>query len=367
MGRVGVGVGERQAPDAAARIATSAAAAQLPDAPGGLLLFAGGTHCRSAEKVAEGARSRFPNATVAVVGSPTLLSERGEIEGRPAVLAIAFSSPFLAALAEDGDEALGMLGETLRHRPARPLMLFGRRTLSPGTVPAFAKASKAWALVGGGVDGSATLALGRPGEPTRLAPTLGLRIDGGLRMASTTTVGISMLSERQRVTEVQDGYVLRLAGAPPLEALSQAAKERRDRPLVLVALYRGDTSPVIRGIGGVDARRGALHLGEDIAVGDHLAFCTPDAQAARDDLEAKVRRLNRELRGGIPLGAMYFDSVGRGRRLHGRSGACLGILRRHLEGLPLAGLRTVSEIVRSDDELRLGGHCGVLSMLFAPS
>ncbi|MEM9070469.1 MAG: FIST N-terminal domain-containing protein [Myxococcota bacterium] len=371
--RAFVGYAERSDPTLAGRLAAAAASGPIGrKAVRTLILFAIGPHASSAEQVAEGAQEHCPDASIAVVGGAGAMVPEGEMQGIGAVVALALRSPSKADVCDEGE--IKELGATLHHRPARPTLFFGRRSLSPERLATLEETSGAWALAGGAVDPAASLAVGDPAEGeedpggVRHGALLGIRIDGGLRMAIETSVAVHPIGPPRKVTEVDGGYVLRLDGHPPLSLLGRAVEDRDDRPLVLVRWQPEDApAPLVRGIGGLDPQRGAVFVGPDVKVGDQLEFCVPDAQAGRDDLRSALDRVKAGVFGGIPVAAIVIESVGRGVRLHGKPHVDARTLRRELGDVPFVGVRTTQEIVRAGDELRIAGHTMVVALLFAPS
>ena len=364
------GVGYSQSPDAgsAGRLAAASAAGPVGrDRVGTLFLFAVGPHASHAEVVARGASKTCPAATIVVIGGPGAFMPDGEVEGVPAVVALALKTG--SHVSVGGSDDASVVGESLLHRPARPLLLFGKRSLPPARLGEFARASRAFSLVGGAVDPGGSLATIEDGE-LRGGNLLGARIDGGLRMATDHSVGVHDIGLEREVTRADSGYVRELDGRSPLAVLGRVIGDREDRPLVLVRWRVGDEesgTSIVRGIGGIDPASGAIYVGPDVREGDFITYCTPDATAGREDLRAMLKRLDAGLFGGIPVAAIAIESVGRGTRLHGRPHVDARALRRHFGDMPFAGVRTTHEVVRQGEDLRVAGHSLVLGLLFAPS
>jgi len=342
-------------------MAAAAALSELgPERARSLLLFAGGRVAEDALGVARGARAQAEGPAIAVVAGPSVLVSEGETDG---TVALALDVPIHGAI---GDEPAEVAKE-VRHRPTRPVLLFGVRTLTPRGVTPFLEASGAYAIGGGGVHPGGTLAFARSNAAPRAGATLALRFDGGVRMATASSVAVRPLGEPGLVEELEDGFVVKVAGESPLARLRREVEERHDRPLVLAVLERGE-SRFVRGIGGIDPAKGGLHVGDDVVRGDRLCFAVPHPAGARGNLDEALRSLDASLCGGVPLAALAFESVGRGTQLHGRPDVEVRALRRHYgEDVPFAGVRTVSELVRAGEEVALAAHTGTLALLFAPS
>ena len=364
--RVAIAFSDRPDAEMAAGLASSEAAAAIGrDKVASVLLVAAGAHTVDAAALLKGAQRCLPNATIAVVGGPTLLLAGGERAS--GVAAMCFRASIAATVATPTDEDLSPLGADLHAKRARPLFLFGQRTLLPSVLDGFCRSAATHNIAGGGVDPSAELGLARRGEPPRTGTALAIRIDGGLRMLCDYTSAVQTISRQHRVDEVAAGFVASIDGRAPLERLGRAVRDRHDRPLVLVAIQRGDGPPVIRGIGGIDPHRGALHVGDDVRVGDLFSFCVPRPDQAREDLSASLRRLLGETNGGAPVCCFYFDSVGRGANIFGEPNVDIRILRKGLDDVPFLGLRVSSQILGSYESAQLAGHCGALALLYVPS
>ncbi len=366
MARASVGYSERVDAALAGRLAAASAAGPLGrEEVRSLLLVAIGPHASSAEEVARGARTHCPQATVAAVGAAGAMVPEGEMQGIGAVVALALRDRTVVHVGDE--EGLEALGAKVRHRPARPVLLFGRRGLSPGALDAFGSASGASVLVGGVTDPSATFAAAM-GPGIRPGALLAVRLDGGLGVALETSVGVHAIGPERTVTGVDRGYVTGLDGERPLSLLGRAVGSREDQPLVLVRWSPGDgSSTVVRGIGGIEPKRGAIFVGPDVRCGDRLGYCVPDASAGRDDLRACLERLRSGTFGGTPVAALVVESVGRGVRLHGRPHVDARAMRRALGDVPFVGVRTSQEIVRVGSRLRVASHTMVVALLYAPS
>jgi small ligand-binding sensory domain FIST len=162
-----------------------------------------------------------------------------------------------------------------------------------------------------------------------------------------------------------------LDGEPPLDVLAGVAQSRS---LVLALVERSAGVPedarlrfAVRGIGGVDPRKKAIYVGDDVFVGDRLAFATPDAKAAREDFGAMLRDVTRHLSGGAPIAALYADCAGRGARLYKRHHVDARALGNHFPGLPFTCLRSSFEIGSHLGRPEVHTYTGVLGILYAPS
>lgn len=343
-----------------------------------VLLFAGGPHAASVEDVVAGARQQVPGATIAAVGTPGVVSPEGEREG-PAVVALALSSAVTAVSAtaapaeQPADLGAKLAAELDGDRP-RPALLFGPPgRLDDAALTAFSAGLGTTMVAGGGLAQHGRVAHAAADEPVRTGDALALRFDGGLAVLVGVSPGVRRFTPFAPVEDAGGGFLRRVGGKPPLAILDSALRGRTDRPLVLVLVAPADAGEgrrercLVRGITGVDPTRGFLHVGPDIERGDRIAFGTLDSDAARQDLEAMVQEMRQELRGAVPVAALYLDCAGRGARLHGRPGTDAAILRAALGDLPIAGAQSSLEVGPFDGRLRVHYFTGVLALLSAPS
>ena len=117
---------------------------------------------------------------------------------------------------------------------------------------------------------------------------------------------------------------------------------------------------VVRGVIGIDPRRRAVALGDEVQAGDRLHFCRRNREAARADLVRCLTELREELEeaGKSPRGALYVSCNGRGVHLFDEPGVELGLIAHHLKDLPVIGFAANGEIARD----RLYGFTGVLAV-----
>jgi len=369
--------------DASAERAGLLAATEAAAAPGRhetrtVLVFASGRHAASTLDVVRGASEALPEANVIVVGGVGFATRAGE-EPRTGVAAIALRAPSVVTTApqfetlDEAAEAGRAMGEALRHDRARPMLFFAVPSAAVSkALTAFSEAANAQAVVGGGWSPSGNAAVRIVGEAPRSAGTMvAVRIDGGYRFALGASSGVVPLTDFRSIDAMSDGFVTSLGGEPPLEVLASAT---RDRKLVLALIQRssGEASDertrfVVRGIGGVDPKKKAIYVGDDVVAGDHLAFASPDAAAAREDFAAMLRDMSRSLSGGAVVAGFFIDCAGRGARLYGREHVDVQAIVERWSELPLIGIRSSFEVAPHRGKAEMLTYTGVLALLYAPS
>lgn len=345
-----------------------------------MLVFAAGTHAAAGAQVALGARESLPHTTVVVMGGAGVIATEGETEGAAAISALALAAPVRIAQAgepRDPDRDPASLGADL----ARQLGDGGRGPVVMSVEPQGFRASLldtfhavagTGQVVGGGAAPRGVLAAAEPEEEPRASAALAIQLRG-MRLATGVTPGVKKLTPFMRVGAIERGFVTRLDGRGPLDVLTDAVKGRSDRPMVFAVFAARDDAEqrpghaLVRGISGVDPARSGVHVGEEVRVGDRIAFATLDSGAARDDLEAMLRDLGRRTGGGAAIAALYFNCAGRGSALYGAQNVDSRAIRDRLRDVPFAGMQSSFEIAPFDGRPRLHLYSGVLALLFAPS
>ena len=113
---------------------------------------------------------------------------------------------------------------------------------------------------------------------------------------------------------------------------------------------------LIRNILGVDARRGALAIGEILKEGQTVQFHLRDAETSSHDLDAMLTQYSSD---GVPAsgaGALLFQCLGRGSYLYGRPDHDTDMFRDKVGNLPLAGFFCNGEIGQVSGSTYLHGY-----------
>jgi small ligand-binding sensory domain FIST len=176
----------------------------------------------------------------------------------------------------------------------------------------------------------------------------------------------------RRVSEVRGSMVIRIEGEDALDVLSSVAQELTDQPLVFAVLAEsvpseGRPALLLRAVQGVDPVRRGLLIGEEVREGMFLAFAVRDGGAARTDLEAVARELEREIAGAAPRFGLYINCAGRGSGLYGAYDVDTRILRGRFGDIPLAGMQSAFEIAPHAGRPALQLYTGVVALFTSPS
>ena len=236
----------------------------------------------------------------------------------------------------------------------------------------------------------------------------GIAFSAHVSLISRVTQGSQPVGPTRHITACERNLVLQLDGQPALQVLLDDLSLSLDRPQqalaglrqTLVGLTDGNASALARGgnfgtdtrvrhIIGIDPGRQAVAIADVAEVGQQLAFCHRDVEAARRDL----RRICTEIRdqveaeaderavvsashraAGAPAapattpattpaasriaGAIYVSCSGRGGPHFGGPSAEAQIVQHALGDVPLIGFFAAGEIARH----HLYGYTGVLTV-----
>jgi small ligand-binding sensory domain FIST len=194
----------------------------------------------------------------------------------------------------------------------------------------------------------------------------GLMLAPGVSVATALTQGCMPIGPVRRIDEARDNVVMLIDGRPALAVFSEdigpelTQDLRRVGGLIFAGLpvTGSDTGDyLVRNLVAIDAGRGWLVLGAEVAAGDRIVFCRRDPESARRDMGRMVRQLSGRL-SGPPKAGVYVSCVARGAALFGGPGVETGLIRETLGDFPLIGFFANGEISRD----RLYGHTGILTL-----
>jgi small ligand-binding sensory domain FIST len=268
----------------------------------------------------------------------------------------------------------------------------------------------------GGLASSRSADASRPrGLPTHVADGVfegglsGVAFGPDVRLVSRVTQGCQPIGASRTVTEADRNVVMQLDGKPALDCLledlglesarSPDALLQLRQTLVGLSEGRGDAlsrpgqfgaDTRVRHLIGLDPQRRTLAIGDTAVVGNMLAFCRRDRDAARRDLVRICAEIREELEPQeLPLetaqalaraggraagasvepgpaprhiaGAIYVSCIGRGGPHFGAPSAELAIVKHALGDVPLVGFFAAGEIARH----HLYSYTGVLTVFAA--
>lgn len=194
----------------------------------------------------------------------------------------------------------------------------------------------------------------------------GLMLAPGVSVATALTQGCVPIGPVRRIDEARDNVVMVVDGRPALAVFCEDIGPELTQDLRRVGglIFAGLPVPgsdtgdyLVRNLMAIDAGRGWLVLGAEVAAGDPILFCRRDPESARRDMNRMVRQLAGRLN-GPPKAGVYVSCVARGAALFGEPGVETGLIGETLGEFPLIGFFANGEISRD----RLYGHTGILTL-----
>jgi small ligand-binding sensory domain FIST len=219
-------------------------------------------------------------------------------------------------------------------------------------------------LLGGLASSRAALpqVAGRVGE----SALSGALFAGDVAIATGLSQGCSPIGPTHLITKAEDNIVMEIDGRPALDVFREEIGEVLARDMRKVAGFIFAALPVggsdtgdylVRNLTGIDAGKGWIAIGADVAAGEAILFTRRDRNSALADMERMLERLKRRIDRPI-RGGLYVSCIARGPSLFGADAAETGLIAKHLGPLPLAGFFANGEI--SND--RLYAYTGVLTL-----
>jgi small ligand-binding sensory domain FIST len=153
----------------------------------------------------------------------------------------------------------------------------------------------------------------------------GLMLAPGVAVATGLTQGCVPVGPVHRVDEARDNVLMVIDGRPALAVFCEdigpelTADLRRVGGLIFAGLpvAGSDTGDyLVRNLLAIDAGRGWLVLGAEVAAGDSILFCRRDPESARRDMTRMVR----ETLGEFPLIGFFANGEISRDRLYGHTG-----------------------------------------------
>ena len=201
-----------------------------------------------------------------------------------------------------------------------------------------------------------------------------IALHGAVRADVIVSQGCAPVGPVLEVTAAQDNMILTLDGQPALERAEQVLRElpESERSRLEHGLYvgrpaRGDASGqgdwLIRNLMGADRDRGALAIGDRVAVREKVRLHVRDAATAAADLDLLLSPQAFDTRA---VAALLFACNGRGRGLYGAPDRDITMLQGSLGGpVPAAGMFCAGEIGPVGERNFVHGHTASIAILRA--
>lgn len=249
---------------------------------------------------------------------------------------------------------------------ADPFSMRGENLLA-GLDYAFPRGAKIGGLASGGNQPGANALFN--GQKVHRSGAVGVAMRGNIEVDTVVAQGCRPIGDRMQITSCRGNLLQELDGLPPLEVLRDLFQglSERDRQLAQHSLFLGvvmdafNEEPqlgdyLIRNIVGMDARAGALAIGEMLKEGQRVQFHLRDAEASTHDLNAMLDQYVNSHRPPAEAGAMLFQCLGRGSYLYGRPDHDTDMFREKVSAIPLTGFFCNGEIGQVSGSTYLHGY-----------
>ena len=232
---------------------------------------------------------------------------------------------------------------------------------------AFPRSAKIGGLASGGQQpGSNALYLG---DATYNDGVVGVALHGNVAVDTIVAQGCRPIGRRMQITSSERNILLELDGRNTLDVLRELfhSLDERDSQLAQHSLFLGvvmdefNDDPklgdfLIRNIIGLDARRGALAVGEHLKEGQTVQFHLRDAETSSHDLDAMLTQYTADGVQTSGAGALLFQCLGRGSYLYGRADHDTDMFRDKVGAVPLTGFFCNGEIGQVAGSTYLHGY-----------
>ena len=232
---------------------------------------------------------------------------------------------------------------------------------------AFPRSAKVGGLASGGQQPHAN-ALYLNGRTLR-SGAVGVALLGNVAVDTIVAQGCRPIGQRMQITSCDQNMLSALDGRDTFEVLREMFQglNERDQNLAQHSLFLGvvmdefNDDPklgdfLIRNIIGVDARRGALAVGELLKEGQVVQFHLRDAETSSQDLDAMLSDYSADGVQTAGSGALLFQCLGRGSYLYGRPDHDTDMFRDKVGDIPLAGFFCNGEIGQVAGSTYLHGY-----------
>ena len=198
---------------------------------------------------------------------------------------------------------------------------------------------------------------------------VGMAFQGDMAIDPIVAQGCRPIGRPMHVTKSQHNLLMELDDKLALDILRELFESlsEDDKKLVQHSLFLGvvmdqfQEDPrqgdfLMRNIVGMDAKEGALVIGEMLQEGQIVQFHLRDAKTSADDLSAMLARYCEEPRESSPAGALLFSCLGRGIYLYGRADHDTDLFKDSVGSVPLGGFFCNGEIGQVGGTTYLHGY-----------
>ncbi len=217
---------------------------------------------------------------------------------------------------------------------------------------------------------------------------VGVALSGNIEMDAIVAQGCRPVGPQYQITQGERNVLAEVAevngngteaAKPPLQALRELMNELspEDQQLAQDSLFLGIARDefklelqqgdfLIRNLLGVDPKVGAIAVGDKLRPGQRIQFHLRDGNTSAEDLEVLLEQYQEQGKTSMPIGALLFSCLGRGKELYGKPNFDSGLFRQYLHQLPVGGFFCNGEIGPVGKQTFLHGYTSSFAIFRKP-
>jgi len=217
---------------------------------------------------------------------------------------------------------------------------------------------------------------------------VGVALSGNIKVDTIVAQGCRPIGPLYQILESDNNVITEMAevddngtqqGQPPLQALREVVNELspEDQQLAQhslflgiardefkMALQQGDF--LIRNLLGVDPKVGAIAVGDKPRPGQRIQFHLRDGNTSAEDLDLLLQTYQEQADSSLPMGALLFSCLGRGKELYGKPNFDSTLFLDSMNQIPLGGFFCNGEIGPVGDRTFLHGYTSSFAIIRQP-
>jgi small ligand-binding sensory domain FIST len=224
---------------------------------------------------------------------------------------------------------------------------------------------------------------GRHGHTYQIGPqgvtthgVSGVLLSGPIRHSAGITQACHPLCTPEVITAGDGNRIDEIGGRPAVALLAELLKEQgilqfsAAAGLIFLAIPLDPTDAKLqpghytaRNLTALDLDNGAVYVGEEIQVGQAVAFAIREPARALRDMQAMVRGVAEAWPAPPPTFGLYTNCCGRGRGLYRRANRDAAIIGGTFDHVPVAGFFSYAEFCPVERHNRLHNYSGILTLV----
>lgn len=218
---------------------------------------------------------------------------------------------------------------------------------------------------------------------------VGVAVSGNIEVDAIVAQGCRPIGPQYQITQAERNVLTEMAevqeneveeAKPPLQALRELINELspEDQELAQNSLFLGIARDefklelqqgdfLIRNLLGVDPKVGAIAVGDRLRPGQRIQFHLRDGSTSAEDLEVLLKKYQQEKKASLPVGALLFSCLGRGKELYGEPNFDSQLFRQSVNQIPLGGFFCNGEIGPVGNQTFLHGYTSSFAIFRQPN